>query len=305
MHGYPAGRDDFARLLSNVEALTRHVADVGFSFVLDSRNYHEVAMAADVFLPRALRSSNTSLNICRAIPSMHRGSGRWPARFESCWTLPLHVGRAESCSTINSTRCSAGIQPQPLQTTPRHCLTSLLRLVISTHGCYTCTPYRGEGERRVGDILRQSLQSVVESALRSRRCQAVQQGVRVPDQNERCSRPKQSAQRGWSILTLTLQSGRPTVLAAIRPECVRLNTRIAPFAPGCSCRSLGQDEAIIRRSGLFDSEYYRAQVLAPSESMRNPIRHYLRRGAALGLIRILSFTRCTTPPSIRSLPGAP
>ena len=54
----------------------------------------------------------------------------------------------------------------PLEVAPRPCRTSLLRLVISTHGCYTCTPFRGENERKVGDILRQSLREVVESGAR-------------------------------------------------------------------------------------------------------------------------------------------
>jgi len=43
MHVYPAARDDFSRLVSNVERLTGHVADVGISFVLDSKNYHEMS----------------------------------------------------------------------------------------------------------------------------------------------------------------------------------------------------------------------------------------------------------------------
>ena len=61
---------------------------------------------------------------------------------------------------------SPGAAASSLETPPRTCLTSLLRLVISTHGCYTCTPYRGEPERRVGDILQQSLRSIVESCER-------------------------------------------------------------------------------------------------------------------------------------------
>jgi hypothetical protein len=38
--------------------------------------------------------------------------------------------------------------------------------VVSTHGCYSCTPFRGEAERAVGDILTQSLREVVASARR-------------------------------------------------------------------------------------------------------------------------------------------
>ena len=52
MHVYPAGRDDFADLLSNVERLAGHVPDLGISFVLDEENYREIALAADIFLTR-------------------------------------------------------------------------------------------------------------------------------------------------------------------------------------------------------------------------------------------------------------
>jgi hypothetical protein len=51
--------------------------------------------------------------------------------------------------------------PPSLARTARPCVTSLLRMVVSTHGCYPCTPYRGEPELRLGDILTQSLREVL------------------------------------------------------------------------------------------------------------------------------------------------
>lgn len=167
MHGYPAFRGDFDRVVDNVRRLGERQGDVGVSFVLTAGNAHEIAAAADCFLaagarfieykPHYLRGYGLDTIWLRSAAAQLRGEvdrarARWGARI----VVNNQIDPALVCL------------PDSLGTAPRTCLTSLLRLVISTHGCYTCTPYRGEAERRVGDILVQSLRDVVESCARHR-----------------------------------------------------------------------------------------------------------------------------------------
>jgi sulfatase maturation enzyme AslB (radical SAM superfamily) len=187
MHVYPAGRADFADLLSNVERLAACVPDLGISFVLDEENHREISLAADTFLSRGAAFIEYKP---KYLPG-YRVDAAWlgSAAAEVRSQLGVAVARWNDRIVFNNQLENLlwpNPDPNPLETPPRACLTSLLRLVISTHGCYTCTPYRGEPERRVGDILQESLLSVVESSLRhatagrlcNRRCA-------YHDQNER------------------------------------------------------------------------------------------------------------------------
>jgi len=166
MHGYSPPRNDFEVVLQNVERLSSVVADVGVSFILDADNVEEIEEAANVFLSRHARfieykpkylpgygvsadwlHSNAALIGDKLARAIHRWGDRVALNAQVSRLL-----KGEDCPS--------------LVVLPRHCRTSLLRLVISTHGCYTCTPYRGEVERRVGDIMEQSLREVVESTAR-------------------------------------------------------------------------------------------------------------------------------------------
>jgi MoaA/NifB/PqqE/SkfB family radical SAM enzyme len=167
MHVYPAGRADFSDLLSNVERLGEQVPDLGISFVVDEENYREIALAADTFLARGAAFVEYKP---KYLPG-YRADTAWlqSAAAEIQRQIDGAVARWQDRIVLNN-QLERLLCPSPaantLETAPRTCLTSLLRLVISTHGCYTCTPYRGELERRVGDILQQSLRSIVESSAR-------------------------------------------------------------------------------------------------------------------------------------------
>ncbi|HXD18187.1 MAG TPA: radical SAM protein [Vicinamibacterales bacterium] len=165
MHGYPVGRGDFDRVIANLQRLAPMVPDLGVSFVLTPANAHEIAAAADRLLACGARFieykphylPNYTLDtlwLRSAAPHVRREIGL--AR--EAWGARVVVN--------NQIDAVLGGGTQPLHTGPRQCLTSALRLVISTHGCYTCTPYRGEAERRVGSILEQSLREVVDSCAR-------------------------------------------------------------------------------------------------------------------------------------------
>ena len=167
MHGYPAARGDFDCVVRNVRRLGDTRGDVGVSFVLTPGNAHELAAAADCFLqagarfieykPHYLPGYGVDAIWLRSAAHHIRGE---IDRARQRWGDRIVVN--------NQIDATLGCLRQALETTPRTCLTSLLRLVISTHGCYTCTPYRGETERRVGDILQQSLRDVVDSCARHR-----------------------------------------------------------------------------------------------------------------------------------------
>jgi sulfatase maturation enzyme AslB (radical SAM superfamily) len=165
MHGYPAYRGDFDCVLGNLQRLGDVIADVGVSFVLTPGNAHEIAAAADRLLACGARFIEYKPHYLPGytldtlwLRSAAAHIAREIARARATWGARVVVN--------NQIDALLGRGIQPLHTGARACLTSLLRLVISTHGCYTCTPYRGETERRVGDILQQSLRDVLESAAR-------------------------------------------------------------------------------------------------------------------------------------------
>lgn len=167
MHVYPAGRTDFAQLLSNVERLASQVPDLGISFILDEENHREVALAADTFLSRGAAFVEYKP---KYLPGYHADTA-WlqSAAVEIRRQLDAAAARWRDRIVLNNQLprlLTPSPDARPLETPARACLASLLRLVISTHGCYTCTPYRGEPERRVGDILQQPLRAIVESSAR-------------------------------------------------------------------------------------------------------------------------------------------
>ncbi len=164
IHNYPSHRRDFARLLDNVAALCAVHADVGLSFVLDPLNVNEMELAAERLLPLGPRFIEYKPKYLpqyevdaafvmehreQILSALTRARARWGERVVVNNQVQglLAEGRAPS-----------------LRTTPRLCRTSRLRLVISTHGCYTCTPFRGELVRRLGSILDQTLQELLRAA---------------------------------------------------------------------------------------------------------------------------------------------
>jgi MoaA/NifB/PqqE/SkfB family radical SAM enzyme len=166
MHRYPKGRQDFDRLLSNLERLSAIVPDLGVSFIIDPLNVLEIQAAADLFLSHGARFIEYKP---RYLPGYEVDAGWLAAASDTIAGQLQRARRRWSWRVVVNNQVSglldAGRLPS-LTVRPRTCLTSVLRLVISTHGCYTCTPYRGEPERRVGDVMTQSLREVVSSAAR-------------------------------------------------------------------------------------------------------------------------------------------
>jgi MoaA/NifB/PqqE/SkfB family radical SAM enzyme len=207
MHAYPSGRADYVTLIANVERLSRLGSDIGISFVLEPRNHTEIASAADCFLslgahfieykPRYLPGYEVDAIWLRSAAAVIAAQ---IAAARRRWGERVVVNNQIERIVFSDGRAS------PLHTAPRPCRTSLLRLVISTHGCYTCTPYRGEPERRVGDIQEQPLLAVVESAARraliDRACDRV---CAYHDQNEALL----AEDGGVAVCAPTLDSMRP------------------------------------------------------------------------------------------------
>ena len=168
MHVYPARRNDFEVLLGNLGLLGELVPEVGVSFIIDPLNLDEIELAADVLLgagahfieykPKYLPDYTVDCAWLDANgPEIGRAIGaagaKWGRRVVANNQISGLIGSADAATLLRE---------------PRQCLTSLMRLVVSTHGCYPCTPYRGESERRFGNILTQSLREVLTSAERLR-----------------------------------------------------------------------------------------------------------------------------------------
>jgi MoaA/NifB/PqqE/SkfB family radical SAM enzyme len=166
LHVYAERRSDFEVLVRNVERLAPLVPDLGISFVLDPSNHLEIESAADIFLGAGARflelkpiyGRGYTLDLAALAPLVE-AIRRQVLAARSKWKERVVLN-----NQIES--LLGGEAPAPLRVAPRRCLTSALRLVVSSHGCYTCTPFRGEAERAVGDILTQSLREVVASARR-------------------------------------------------------------------------------------------------------------------------------------------
>lgn len=167
MHVYPEKRKDFVELKANVARMSQELEDVGVSFILDPLNVHEIALAADVFL--SLGAVFIEIKP-KYLPGYALDSAwlnenaetirRQVAASMQSWGDRVVVNNQLEAMILDN------VPAKPLSVAPRRCLTSMLRLVISTHGCYTCTPYRGEAERKVGDIMTQSLAEIADSAAR-------------------------------------------------------------------------------------------------------------------------------------------
>lgn len=166
MHGYPLGRNDFARMLENIGWYAREVDDVGCSFILDPANVHEIEKAADVLLPAG---ANFIEYKPKYLPG-YRIDTEWLLAHRDAIDAAISAARARwGDQVIVNSQVHSLLREQRvprLTVASRPCRTSLLRMVISTHGCYPCTPYRGDADHRFGDITTQSLREVLESALR-------------------------------------------------------------------------------------------------------------------------------------------
>jgi MoaA/NifB/PqqE/SkfB family radical SAM enzyme len=163
LHQYPEGRPDFERMLVTLGLLRDAAVEVGASFILEEANLHEIELGADVLLeagasyveykPKYLPDYEVDtawlLENGDAVRSaLARARQRWGDRI----VFNNQVSALLESSAIPD-----------LRTVPRLCRTSLLRMVISTHGCYSCTPYRGDARRRFGDIRESSLAEILES----------------------------------------------------------------------------------------------------------------------------------------------
>lgn len=162
MHGYREGRRDFDRVLRTLATLSPRIPELGVSFVLDSRNVHEIAMAADVLLGAGAHFIEYKP---KYLPDYRVDEAWLAARRES---IAHGIGLARTKwghRVVVNNQVDALLAEHSLPTlqrSERPCVTSLLRMVVSTHGCYPCTPFRGESEQRFGDILTQSLREVLD-----------------------------------------------------------------------------------------------------------------------------------------------
>jgi MoaA/NifB/PqqE/SkfB family radical SAM enzyme len=163
MHVYSGRRDDFSRLLRSIALLAESVTDVGVSFILDPVNVNEAEQAADVLLgagahfieykPKYLPDYTVDAawltdHADQIKNSIANARARWGDRIVVNNQVAALIGGREVPS---------------LEREYRRCITSALRMVISSHGCYPCTPYRGEQERRFGNVLTQSLREILET----------------------------------------------------------------------------------------------------------------------------------------------
>lgn len=166
MHVYPTRRHDFDRLLENLGTLSSLVPEIGVSFILDPINVHEIELAADVLLGAGARFIEYKP---KYLPDYTVDTAWLQRNSEQIGKAIVAVKRNWDDRIIVNNQIPGlldTLERPDLRRAPRQCLTSLLRMVISTHGCYPCTPYRGEGERRFGNILTQSLREVLATAER-------------------------------------------------------------------------------------------------------------------------------------------
>ncbi len=166
MHGYPPTRNDFARMIRNLRWFSTAIEDVGCSFILDPINVQEIAWAAEVLLGAGAHFVEYKP---KYLPDYEVDSDWLLANRESIdGSLRAARDRWGDRVIVNSQIDALlhGSGYPRLTVEPRLCRTSLLRMVISTHGCYPCTPYRGVAERKLGDIETQTLREVLQSAER-------------------------------------------------------------------------------------------------------------------------------------------
>jgi MoaA/NifB/PqqE/SkfB family radical SAM enzyme len=161
MHVYPERRDDFARLLRSIGLLAGSVPDVGVSFILDPVNVHEIERGADVLLgagahfieykPKYLPNYTVDTTfLARHADQIGEAISAAKAR----WGDQIVVNNQVS-------GLLDGLAAPSLEREYRKCITAAFRIVISSHGCYPCTPFRGEPERRFGNVLEQSLREIL------------------------------------------------------------------------------------------------------------------------------------------------
>jgi MoaA/NifB/PqqE/SkfB family radical SAM enzyme len=163
MHGYPEHREDFTRLIHHISLFAQTVPDVGVSFILDQNNIHEIEEAADVLLSAGAHFIEYKP---KYLPG-YTADTVWLTRNAQKIKTAIQSAKMSwgNRVVINNqvAKLLANDALPTLMREHRQCLTSLLRMVISTHGCYPCTPYRGESVRRFGDILAQTLREVLNS----------------------------------------------------------------------------------------------------------------------------------------------
>jgi MoaA/NifB/PqqE/SkfB family radical SAM enzyme len=166
MHGYPASRNDFTRMLKNLRALSPDIPDIGCSFILDPLNVHEIELAADVLLDAGAMFVEYKP---KYLPNYEVDTAWLLDRREAIGEALAAARRRWAGKVIVNAQIEALLSRQSLPkltVPPRQCRTSLLRMVISTHGCYPCTPYRGVADHGFGDIRTQPLREILNSARR-------------------------------------------------------------------------------------------------------------------------------------------
>ena len=178
-----------------------------------------------------------------------------------------HVALAEPNHPRQSTRRAA--PPESASPTPGNRAAPLPDFLAASRDFHAWLLYLYSLSRR-GRAARRRHSSTIAAECRrivaARRdgCQAVQQGVRVPRPERRAARgPGNRPGVAGASWLCPCRSGRTTG-ARLGPASMHsferayraVRTRLLEAA------SLGRDEVLIRRSGLFDPEYYRAQAKA-------------------------------------------
>lgn len=157
---------DFERALQFIQYLSTHGnADVGVSFVLLPENVAEIALAAHTarehgakyieikpfYGPEYSFDSDTLLRIKPVLlQQLNECRNLETATFKILLNVQLQDAITSDFTQLQLTRVA----------TPRHCLTSKLRLVVSPRGCYICPPYRGRLDKSLGDAKTTSLHDI-------------------------------------------------------------------------------------------------------------------------------------------------
>ena len=174
VHGYPAARDDFVRLLEFVSRVGEEPGvAVGVSFIVLAENVREIARAATL----AKQRGAGFIELKPMYGPRYSFDGRLLRALIGVLDEQLAETRElEDASfrvVLNNQLRSflAGqIGADELTTLPaaRRCLTSRLRLVVSPRGCYLCTPHRGRSDKSIGNATNMSLVDVWFSARHER-----------------------------------------------------------------------------------------------------------------------------------------
>ncbi len=138
----------------------------------------------------------------------------------------------------------------------------------------------GLREDRVSKILQRDRSQATVAAIRDEKAAQIQQrDARIKDLRRAVKRlekkvEERERERGALSRAATLQ----TAASQVRPP----KSKLLSFIPGGNRRRLRDDIDLVRNSGLFDAEYYRARYQDLQDFPDDLLEHYVRHGGAEG-----------------------